>query len=94
MRRDDSAEGNSSIREGGKLWAMLGFSVVRNSGGNLFIEGKMKMRGKPVDRREILGKMELVCSIDGKIAVDMNLLGVLWEAVVDEGIIMFIDQGR
>ena len=52
------------------------------------------MRGKPVDRREILGKMELVFSIDGKIAVDMNLLGVLWEAVVDEGIIMFIDQGR
>ena len=36
VRRDDSAEGNSSMREGGRLWAMLG----KKSGGNLwFTEG-------------------------------------------------------
>ena len=40
--------------------------------------------------------MELVGSIDGKIAVDMDLLGVLWETVVDEGIIVLnsVGEGR
>ena len=97
MRRDDSAEGSSSIREGGRLCAMLGFSVARNSGGNLVMGGNVghnRTGGEPVDGGEILGKMELFFSINGKIVVEMNLLGVLWETVVDEGIIVFIGQGR
>ena len=55
-----------------------------------------KLRRESVDGGEILCKLELVRSIDGKIAVDMNLLGVLWEAVVDDGIIVFnsIGHGR
>ena len=39
VRRDDSAEGNSNMREGGRLWVML----RGNSGGNLSSEANLSL---------------------------------------------------
>ena len=48
VRREDSAEGNSSMREGGRLLkegGRVGAMLGRNSGGNWSSEGKRSSEG-------------------------------------------------